>query len=131
MIEDAEVVALLSDQRIGQQLELLGVGNHHRAPILGDQFGAAVVDVLGAGLGRSHGDEQFHGDALHDEAARRLVDQAVEIGQSHGRDDAAGETCPFDEQRLCPAPRGREGSGNAGAAAATNQHVGGNCFHCL
>jgi len=121
--EHAETVAVLLDERIGQQLEFVRVRNPDRTPILGNQVGPAIIDVLCPWLGRAHGHEQLLRNPFHHKAAARLVDHPVEVRQPNRGDDAAGKASPFDQQGLGAVAGGGNSGGDAGAAAAADQHV--------
>lgn len=129
VVENRQIVAVLQDQLIAQQLELLDVRNPHAAPIFGDEVRPQVVDMFRARLRDTQLLQQLKRDAFDDKPPARLVDEPIKIRQPDRGDDAAGKARAFNEQRLraiaCRRKRRRE----AGTAAATDEHICVNGFH--
>ena len=123
------MLGVAADEAVHEELELVGVRDVDRAPVLGDQVGRQVVDELGVGLGEAEFAEELEGDAADDEASGRLVDQAVEVRQADRGDDAAGETGTLDQQRLRAGASGSEGGRGASTAASADKDIGLDGFH--
>lgn len=113
VIEHAQPITLFDEHLVGQKLEPFNVVHQN----------VKRANSLGIGRNDAEAGEVFQRDAANDNLICMFVDQAVEEREPDGRDDAAGETRPFDHHRFGVVSRGSQGGCQPRAPAAANQHI--------